>query len=811
MSKLRSGAYNRGGLGHFIDRLTEQVNRGGSSFIPPEQGRYVATLESLVGPELDSAIKTNDRLQTTLEELFREVYGSNGFSLEHSKEVELSLTPAQKEAGAIILGSYHNVVDYATKGHTNFSTRPTNENMKVVMPTTKTSSDHRLVPATEAFNESELRATLPTVAVFNTLAARQGEFCEAFYPTVVVSPDMAGLDVTVRLSMVYNEVRHSLAGTPTNFNRRNLLMGAIDPTILADRSNQIIPMLVTTGTYANSEYFVTTLSDGKPVPSQNVSLDDSSMQSGINPATGAAVTATIPTAPLKFGIDMNLLGLSQNGDIRVQGQLDSTDSLDPRVNLQTLYLQVGTAVGSLGTGLNADSLALLKLDVSRHPRNQWIKSQEGNSRELNLSFRTSTLMINANTIDYLTGVSASAANGVLNAYFTANPNNTILLGMNVGGYGNVEYGTIQATGSTPIVEAVYQTVNGVTTDITNNAGVLAAAQSALGTMILTGFDVFATRSNLNRRTRGLLLESVEYTERYIIPLQAPLTIPSPVGSNHDASDLNMLINAARIRNDNYGVTALLQYSSTLSSLANMSVVYSSVYESGDTLNGTLGATAPVYGQTVPFEIEGMGRYLVQPFYFSGTLDVAARLNTMYAQDRMADVRAVFVNYLQELSYRMYRDSAYQPALDAETNCSGERPIVLIGTDAVISKYLYQVGDTRTLGIQLDSKVVVSLDSRVFGQIFMTLTRERQTDADPLCFGQFPWIPELASTVQVTRNGATIKESMVQPRALHVNNLPILAQITVVNLQQAVTNYIALKYATATQVSTAASAAAYPIN
>ena len=40
---------------------------------------------------------------------------------------------------------------------------------------------------------------------------------------------------------------------------------------------------------------------------------------------------------------------------------------------------------------------------------------------------------------------------------------------------------------------------------------------------------------------------------------------------------------------------------------------------------------------------------------------------------------------------------------------------------------------------------------------MLIRFELPKGVDPLCFGQSPWIPELASTMQGTSNGATINE------------------------------------------------------
>ena len=76
--------------------------------------------------------------------------------------------------------------------------------------------------------------------------------------------------------------------------------------------------------------------------------------------------------------------------------------------------------------------------------------------------------------------------------------------------------------------------------------------------------------------------------------------------------------------------------------------------------------------------------------------------------------------------------------------------------------------------------------RMRDKIVLTFVRGESNGPDALAFGAHAWIPELASTVTVNRNGATNKESQVQPRNRHVNNLPVMAMINVVKLKEALT-------------------------
>ena len=331
----------------------------------------------------------------------------------------------------------------------------------------------------------------------------------------------------------------------------------------------------------------------------------------------------------------------------------------------------------------------------------------------------------------------------------------------VDGEANVQTGNVKVYAA-PVKVASIQDVDGNEVGMSSGAGATVAA--ALATATVIGYELKAARTNSNRRTRGLLLDTNDITNRYAIPLGAPISVPSPVGSNRDARDLEALVAAARIRNSNNAVTRLLNYA--------------------DTLRAYVGGNKRKEG--VP-SIEGMGRYLVTPFFEEKELDLPALINSVRDMDRAQDINALLVNAIRDVAYRMYRDSGYQPALNATVGGSQE-PKLLIGTDVVLQRHLMVTGDSRTFGISFrEYEIVSSFDSRMKNKIVITLTRAGASEGpDPLTFGTHAWIPELASTINVARDGATTAEAMVQPRNLHINHLPVMAVITVKGLDEVLT-------------------------
>lgn len=721
MSRLYSAQTQTQGLGQLISKIRTTLKEGGSALVSSELTDGILSLESLDDSRFAVVARQQDDLRAELKSILGETLGIS----------QEAFSEAQLMAGAVAMSAHGNPVAYAKQAYSNMGFSRSAGEIAMGVSVSGTGIESFDTPALESFDESEIRNHLPWSVALNVLGARQDEFGEAFFRTVVITPDQAGIDVSVRRSTVYQEVRHPLTGVPVDFDTNNLVEAVIDYKILSSAANRIYPLVVTSGGDQNTSYYVA---------SGDVAPATKEVEPGI----------TVLTAPLKVGIDINLLGLSQRTDIQTQGNLNSTDAIDPSLRLQTLYLKVVSA--SNGT-------SVIPFDVSYAPRNQYIKSVEGRGREVYLNYVTKDLSISGLTKDV-----AGADAGALAYLDGARSTWTVRLGVKVTGNGDLEFGTVSAMPGTVTIEKIYSTdaVTGAVTDLT--ATEKAGLAAALGTMTIIGYDLYATRCNANLRTRGQLLNSVEITERHTVKLGAPITIPSPTNTNREAGDLATLINAVRIRNSNNAVTALQNYGAALK-LIERSVV----------------------NKLPTPDIEGIARFgLRSAFYEEKDFDVVAHLNSVSSHDRSRDVQQAIINVIREIAYRAVRDSGYQAYLDAATGNSGEKPTILIGTDPIIARYLIVDGDTRTLGIGFDHEIVVSQDYRVYNKIYVTLVRKNSQGVDPLSFGNFIWMPELASTMPISRGGATTKEVMVQPRTLHVVHLPILGVISVSNLKEAVT-------------------------
>ena len=726
MSRLRLPGRGTNKVAALVTELRTAIATEGGNFVSKETTTNLISLESIseaARNEVDSeAGNMLSRLQAISDQ--QELFDTTNLQPFQVEALKTSL-----EAGAVVAMAAGDLTAYASAGYRNMPKEGPGVRVIDSITAGLASSDARdgLAPAMEAFDERPLREFLPYSIAFNIYASRQDEFSEAFYPTTVITPDQGGVDVTVGRMLVFNQVNHQVTGTPANFQKKNLLDAVVDYTILQDELTRLYPV---------------------------VSASPSNAASFVNSAIVAASDLTVggvqfQTAPLATGQDLDLLGLSQSAALIGAGIVDNTDAIDAHVNLDAIYMAFpasgSPAVQGPGVKFGTDSLA----------RNSFVKTPEGNYREMGLQFKTQGLVINANTKAVDGSTVTAFADIVSNNY-------TVFLKVNVDGRINTEIGTVNVYAS-PVSVAAIVDQNGNAVDTTTGTG--AAIVTALAPMSVVGYDLRAYRTNSNRRSRGLLLDTTYETERYTIPLGSPLSAPSPITQNRDATDLKALITGARIRNSNNAVSALFRYANSLYA-----------YQSGP--------ISPLVDDWNPYDmgIQGMGKFLVRPFYEEHTIDLTLAINSVQSAEKAYDISATLVNCIRDVAYRMYQQSRYQAALDALTGDPNLRPILLVGTDQILARHLIVNGDTRTFGTVFDShRLVVSQDERMYGKIVITFMRPDAQGPDPLSFGTHAWIPELTSSVMVNRNGATIKETMVQPRTLHFNNLPVMAILTITNL------------------------------
>lgn len=705
-----------------VKLFAEQYKTQGGDFASQERTSQFLSMESISGGAYEELQRHGETIERSLME-----------SLENAGVPVNELNQAQKDAGLVTAMAAGDMSAYHQRAiRTDVASVEGIDVVDADGSGVHGAMDFTDKVSVESFDDQELAKHVPYSIAFNVQAARQDEFGEAFYPTVVVTPDQAGLDLHIDRTLVMTEQRHEASGKVNGWNRRSILEGIQDVSLLENNAVALVPVVLDDNSNA-----------GKFVDPNLVA-----------PRIQKVNRLDVKTAPLKLGEEVDLLGISEHPGLIGAGIMDSTDSIDARIGLDKLYMTMtkDVADGSGGTETVTETVAF---PVNRMPRADFVKSVEGDHREMNLHFNPRDLALDPNTRT-VDGTEPQLLSTLRDQDLR------VRLKTNVNGAVNLETAAGKIYTSGIEVTAVFQkdAGTGKWVELSMTDTLASQAVAALGELNLIGYTLNATRSNQNLRTRGLLLNVNRKTERYTIPMGSPISVPQPLASDRSASDLSALITAARIRTSNKAVTSLLNYAETLKQYV---------------------ANLETYDED-GLAIEGIGRYLVNPFYEHLELDLTQEINSITSHERNSDVKALIIDAIREITYRMYRDTNYQAAIDALSGTAGQKPKLIIGTDRTIANHIMIAGDSRTAGIDFDYQIVSSDDKRMFGKIVFSFVRPNAPAGDPLSFGTHAWVPELTSSAQVTRQGATIKETIVQPRSRHVNCLPILGEIEVKGLE-----------------------------
>jgi len=577
--------------------------------------------------------------------------------------------------------------------------------------------------AAEAYNEQDNRSAVPYSIVYNLQSSRQDAFGEAMYPTITIPGDQAGVSITNNLLFVLDNVDRDVSGSTYNLNRKNLLRAVADATVLKKNQTQAVPVYRT----QSAAVFVST----SVIPTRDVLVDPSSL----NP---------VPTGPLIFAKAIDLLSVSQPDWMVATGTQNQTDTLDPQVLVQNLYITVGESI--------------LCFPVGTLPGFNFVPNAQGDYKNLTMTADTTSVLLNNATTDYL----GNALTGALAALATDN----IIIRCHVAANGNVRTDTGNITVYQGIFE-VYQATNATTSaQIALTDSSVSAIVTALNGATWTGWDPLAYRSNANRRQQGQFIDVNKQFQRYIVPLRSPISTRHPAHTDGqiDASDVQALITATRIRLANEAVTTVLASAEALST-----------YVDARDLTGE----GP--------DVLGVGRYYVRAQYIERPFDALQLVDGLSSAARPADIQAALMNQIRDMAYLLYRDSEYKAAADAMYGGLGPVPKVILATDPYTAQYLMQVGDLRSIGPQFGWEVVSTLDTRFRGKVVITFgifEGDRNSTINPLNNGNMLWAPELVLTANISRQGSFNKETMVQPRYLFIQNLPIMGVLDVSNIADA---------------------------
>lgn len=568
----------------------------------------------------------------------------------------------------------------------------------------------------ENYNEKSQRDFRVVTVGYNLAASRQDEFAERIYPTTVINPIEGGVVQVLPYIAVLKDVHHSITGALWDTKEVNMVEAYRDPSILDDNATDLIPAIDPAG--ANLQYFV-------------------------DPAVVAPITVvneqnmSIQTAPLKPGIKVDLMGISNANLLINANMLDVSDTIDPAGRLKALYVKFEGDV--------------IRFKVDRMPRAVFQPDLIGDTRGAKVDFWTDDL-----SVSDITRTIAGATTSVIDELETRKW--VLRISVQFSGHVSLSKGESRFTvGECSVAKILNEDRREI--DMTSGDGKVLVTK--LADMEIVGFDLDCRFTNTNRRQRGHLLQTRALQFRHPIPMHAPVTLPlSTMDEEGPGEVIKALTVNTNIRNSNNAVKTLLNYLAQLREL---------------TGSGFNRPSINVY--------EGALASVMRPTYVYGQLHLPDVIDTLKSKDRWDDVCSAILNYVKGVLFPAYRNSNIEAAYRVISGNQDERPIFLFCSDKEIANYLMTKGDDRTLGAYLEYDIVSTNNELFDGKLVVVPTRKTPTENDILSFGQFFYVSTIVADLPISRGGNQItREIAAIPFNLHINNVPFALEFDISGFQ-----------------------------
>lgn len=603
----------------------------------------------------------------------------------------------------------------------------------------------------EVFDDRNLQNYVKTSVGFHILAARQTPAAEAAYPTYALPPDSNGFEIEVERPLVFNQIWHDVKGNTVDFNRhRKLLLNAYqDHTILQNTATLVKPYWVEGDAENNANYV-----DNSVVPAA--------------PYDASKPEENFKTSWFRPGARFSLIGVAQNPELAKLGQANTTDTLDHRVMLDKVMLAVKTS----------DGTSYIPFDTKHLAYSGFNPAFEGQNRKLVLTFSTEDLTLHTGVKDHEGKTPAALA--TLNTQFA---NYRVLIALDVNGKINLESSENHiGVASGEVREVIKVTGTGVDAIIEPaEANVAAAIKALFQSIELFGYKLETFLTNFNRAIHGPLVTQERYKDAHVVPLGAPITAQLPVVDVANPTvDVTTPANTLMIRNSNNAISQLFSFEKILE-------------QAQLALNGRNAA--------VP-QIRAIGRWLLRrSWYDKKDFVLTQEINSLQTADRNQNISAGICNMLRIMINTGYYHTNFQAAMDVLGVAVGQKPRVVLLCNPIVANYIWERGDSRTLGDGWEFDIVADADGRFIDRdkdgnpVYRIYAFFKITGVDgphPLNFGNMIYKPDLTTQLPITRDNRTTIEFTTQPWTLHVNHCPVLFRLDVHGLREATATSMSIK-------------------
>lgn len=370
--------------------------------------------------------------------------------------------------------------------------------------------------AKETYSNDDIRNYRRFSSIYNLQSVKQDPVSDAFFPMIIMDSLEIGVSASVTVTMVFNDVLRSMAGSLAQFRRVNIVKGFRHSDVLENEIIRVVPVYRDSGAAVNTKHFA-----------------DPTLIAPAEKSLGLGVK--VLTAPIAAGAKIDLAGISQRKEMLANGFSNFTDTLSFAGRLENVYVQVGDEA--------------FRINVYSVPDSIYTPTYTGDDRKLNLTFHTTSAQLPAGSLN---ANGEEASEQLIKDY-------NIRLGFNVSS-------TILTDRGVLTIEGNHVEVIGATDKegVPVTAAVLSQIEAVFKDSKAIAFDVEQHFENKNLRHIGQLFEEKTYLLTVPVPYVSPMTIyQSTFDSANMENHVGTLIAATSMRMSVSALRELERASTTL--------------------------------------------------------------------------------------------------------------------------------------------------------------------------------------------------------------------------------------------------------
>lgn len=564
----------------------------------------------------------------------------------------------------------------------------------------------------EAFNAKDIKVASHRTILYNTFAIKQDPVAELFFPVVVTDPKYKNTSVSLKVVSLMDSYKRDTSGARANFKKLPIVKELDNTALFTTEAARLYPVKRDD-------------SEDKLLTNVVISIDN-----------GDATNVT--TYPLRTGMDIDVLGITQSAESLTTGMTDETDGLDSNISISTLYFEVA---GKNSNG--EDVVETLSRDIKGIPA-RFVPSMDGNSKDMQLNYVTSSISWKAGNINNAEGIPTAITDllDIPTGY-------TVRVGVELAGRANVETGNVAVHGIGVKLIAILDTAN---VRINETSDVFIKAKAILNNAKVSGYAADLRASNTNMRFKSKKFTTDTYKFFYTLAVRTMFREQYEINSSGNDGDTGGLlgqIQATQITMSKFGLLELDNTMSTLDVIADSE------------------------------DIVGPSNLLCKTTGIRAVLDMTTIVDGQESAKRESDVTSALQLYIRNAALKMNKESGYGTTY--RTLNPGVKPTIIIGTDTTIGGYIEDFTD----GI-FNYVVKTSEDSIIAGKLYIgfgSSVGKAKKEADIFNFGACFWSPETTLTAQISDGGSTRHEAIVMPTFRHQRFIDVLTVVEVTGMEE----------------------------